>query len=368
METAAVEKGSGETEGPGAEDPSVGGAGRGRFARGRSGGSGGRGGYTGAPESIGKADPAIAPAYIRGQDVPLERIGWAKVSFCPDPKSTKGGAPCTPIYERIAPDDLACVSVNAGNFKHLRVGGGTINGQFEKELWDAAWHQTDRYGPFHEGLFRIAADPKSLGGLIEAPPALLKTRPEGLANGFIYLGATPAESQQIGCDSGRAGLVILDMFGKDFRPYHARNVGMIYTVGPDRANESSDEDFLRKVQLVGCNILLACRDYNALQRSIAHAEGTKEDRPPIQRVRLCLVSGGKYAGRVPKEQVARRLAMGVLQGLPGSSDSASDLDATPEIEFAFDGDVFRRQWDALRCQSAADIAGSAGAASTGGGT
>ncbi|CAJ1392339.1 unnamed protein product [Effrenium voratum] len=61
-------------------------------------------------------------------------------------------------------------------------------------------------------------------------------------------------------------------------------------------------------------------------------------------MRLCLVSGGKFAERVPKEHVARQLILGVLDTQLEESRSA---DALPEVQFAYDGDVFRQAWDAF---------------------
>ena len=76
---------------------------------------------------------------------------------------------------------------------------------------------------------------------------------------------------------------------------------------------------------MGRNVVAACHAYNAASK------------PPIERVRLCLVSGGKFAGRVPKDQVARQLVYGVLDA------QCSE----PEVQFAYDGDVFRQVWEAL---------------------
>ena len=94
---------------------------------------------------------------------------------------------------------------------------------------------------------------------------------------------------------------------------------------------------------------------------------TRSQVPPIDQVRLCLVSGGKFAERVPKELrqnvqnsastcqgalgflgfmntclqqelVARQLVLGVLDV---QLAEGINPDAMPEIEFAYDGDVFR---------------------------
>eukprot|EP00927_Polykrikos_kofoidii_P052274 TRINITY_DN46067_c0_g1_i1.p1 TRINITY_DN46067_c0_g1~~TRINITY_DN46067_c0_g1_i1.p1 ORF type:complete len:394 (+),score=76.27 TRINITY_DN46067_c0_g1_i1:101-1282(+) len=287
----------------------------------------------------------------------LARTGWAKVSFCGNPKHVKGGSPFTPIYERTPrPEDVGIcfASVNAGNGKNLRVGGGTINGQFEKELWNAGYHETGHYGGYHEALLREAADPtRGATGLVEASPRLLNSRPTGVAHSFIFLGETLEQVRKT-AKPGRAGLVILDIFDGEYRPYHQGNVAMVYTVGPERSNDADDETFLEKVRTVGRNIVLACREYNAGiagERNLTHANGAVEPAPPLQRVRLCLVSGGSYAGRVPKDRVAENLVLGVLEGTPGGGAGTPELEATPEIEFAFDGDVFGEVWKRMCAQA-----------------
>ncbi|CAK9051146.1 Dual specificity protein phosphatase 19 [Durusdinium trenchii] len=119
------------------------------------------------------------------------------------------------------------------------------------------------------------------------------------------------------------------MFEKNSRPYHAQNVAMVYTVGPSRSDEADDDTFLSKVRQVGRNVVMACHDYNAQLPPGASS---------IDKMRLCLVSGGKFAGRVPKEEVARQLVLGVLDAQLADSSSP---EALPEVQFAYDTDVFR---------------------------
>ncbi|CAE7366367.1 DSPTP1B [Symbiodinium natans] len=245
----------------------------------------------------------------------------------------KSGGSFTPIYESSS-SGKNFASVNAGNPKKLKVGGGTINGQFAQELQRVAGHDPDSYSPAHEALLRTATQTGTARhGLFPAPATL--RLPQCLEASFIYLGRTPVEAEQIAGDSGRGGLVILDIFETKSRPYHVQNVAMVYTVGPQRGYEPDDATFLSKVRLVGRNVVAACHDYN-LQRP--------SQVPPIDQVRLCLVSGGKFAERVPKELVARQLVLGVLDV---QLAEGINPDAMPEIEFAYDGDVFRKEWDAL---------------------
>lgn len=102
-------------------------------------------------------------------------------------------------------------------------------------------------------------------------------------------------------------------------------------MGPQRNDEPDDTEFLSKVRLVGRNVVAACQAYNA--------KGSTLSTPLIERLRLCLVSGGKFAGRVPKDQVARQLVYGVLD--------AQLSPEVPEVQFAYDGDVFHQVWEAL---------------------
>eukprot|EP00913_Durusdinium_trenchii_P022692 g21311.t1 len=66
------------------------------------------------------------------EDPPWQHLEKAKVSFCPDPKTL--GVKFTAIYEKTPEDSKAFASVNAGNGKKLKVGGGTINLQFAQEM------------------------------------------------------------------------------------------------------------------------------------------------------------------------------------------------------------------------------------------
>eukprot|EP00439_Symbiodinium_sp_Y106_P020385 s171_g2.t1 len=259
--------------------------------------------------------------------------GMAQVCFCPDPKTS--GASFTPIFESSS-GGKNFASVNAGNPKKLKVGGGTINGQFAQELRRVAGHDPDSYSPAHEALLRVAAQAGvARHGLVQAPASL--RLPPCLEAAFIYLGRTPPEAEQVAGDSGRGGLVILDIFETKSRPYHDQNVAMVYTVGPQRGFEPDDATFLSKVRLVGRNVAAACHDYNMQRSSQAPA-------PAIDQVRLCLVSGGKFAERVPKEHVARQLVLGVMDVQLAEWIRP---EAMPEIEFAYDGDVFRKEWDAV---------------------
>ena len=52
------------------------------------------------------------------------------------------------------------------------------------------------------------------------------------------------------------------------------------------------------------------------------------------------------AGDVPKEEVAEHLILGLLDALPDAPMSEGK-EIGPEIEFAYDEDVFRRVWALL---------------------
>ena len=54
---------------------------------------------------------------------------------------------------------------------------------------------------------------------------------------------------------------------------------------------------------------------------------------------MCFVSGGVFCGQCPKELVCKALLTGLLRGYV-EKDS-------PELEFAFDNDIFKKVWEKL---------------------
>lgn len=236
------------------------------------------------------------------------KLDAVRVKFCPDPRTV--GAKFTATYDASPTCNFASLNPGDANFK---VGGGTLNGQFANDLWNKAWQDTDKYKGLHDRLFKAARP----GELTAASPAVLAGDPNVTA-AFVR----PLKQ------GGRVGAVFIDIFKEDLRPLHAKNVAMVYAVGCQRKDCSSDEMFLESLRAIAANISAACSEYNALKVA-----------PALETVRICLISGGAFAGRVPKASVADIICLGLGDGnVEGLS---------PVFEFAFDGDEFQAAWNRL---------------------
>lgn len=220
------------------------------------------------------------------------RSAFDAVVLCHDPPSG-----FTPTYDA-QPPASGFASVNAGNGKSLRVGGSGLNGQFAQDL-ERSGLNIGAFQRVHRDLMSLAC--REPGTLVEAPNA--SSNAAGLQCAFGRVS-----------DSHGEGFVAIDVFHRERRPFHADNVAMVYCVGPDRRDLSSDDAFLSAIRLVGEDITRACMAYGEAAAS--------KGLPAISRVRLALVSGGKYSGKVPPLDVARSLLRGLLRGLTanGSAD------------------------------------------------
>eukprot|EP00747_Dinoflagellata_sp_TGD_P168910 gnl/TRDRNA2_/TRDRNA2_196469_c0_seq1.p1 gnl/TRDRNA2_/TRDRNA2_196469_c0~~gnl/TRDRNA2_/TRDRNA2_196469_c0_seq1.p1 ORF type:complete len:257 (+),score=54.27 gnl/TRDRNA2_/TRDRNA2_196469_c0_seq1:82-852(+) len=231
-----------------------------------------------------------------------------KVAFCPDPKTL--GTKFTATYEKSPPQNFA--SLNAGDMK-LFVGGSTMNGQFAKDLYNLGWQYPDKYQELHTRLLRSGKP----GQLVKASSQVLAGDPNVCS---AYVRVIAPEQ--------RVGVAFVDIFKEEVRPHESKkNVAMIYTVGPQRRDCSSDGDFLSAVRAMAENVSAACCEYNAMKG---------KEEPSLEVVRISLVSGGAFAGKVPKAEVARAICQGIVDG--------NDPTIAPTFEFAFDGDVFRGAW------------------------
>mmetsp|Transcript_129706 Transcript_129706/g.225329 ORF Transcript_129706/g.225329 Transcript_129706/m.225329 type:complete len:424 (-) Transcript_129706:149-1420(-) len=268
--------------------------------------AGGKGGAKGHRRSKGGAKSAGGAGLAPPRDA-AGRLSSLKVSFCPDPQSV--GERFTGTYERSQPCHFG--SLNAGD-NAFNVGGATINMQFRKDLSQAG-QDADKYKALHERLFRTAVPAQ----LTAASPEVLKGDPNVSAAYVRVLHV-----------SQNVGTVFIDIFKEDRRPFDAKNVAMVYTVGCQRRDCGSDEEFLNTVRAIACNVSSACSEYNALAAS-----------PSLEKVRICLISGGAFAGKVPKGHVAEAIILGLLEG---SSDAHS-----PEFEFSYDGDEFQAAFKRL---------------------
>mmetsp|Transcript_56471 Transcript_56471/g.108968 ORF Transcript_56471/g.108968 Transcript_56471/m.108968 type:complete len:379 (-) Transcript_56471:74-1210(-) len=254
-----------------------------------------------------------------------------QVAFCPDP-----GRGCfTTTFDAQPAIDSGIASVNAGSHS-LRVGGTGLNGQFERDL-QTAGHRTNEFQRLHQCLMRLAQ--QSPGVPVAAPAAALE-RHGGL------LAAVARCSKQDG-----AGFVAVDVFAEAYRPLHQANTSMVYCVGPDRRNCRNDDEFLEALEDLGEGVLLTCVGYNEL--ASARDDSGRPSLPQLERVRMGLVSGGKYAGRVSKAVVARALLLGLSRGaaaisMPsGMQDITLSRSSVPVFEFAFDEGIFEKTWHEL---------------------
>eukprot|EP00929_Paragymnodinium_shiwhaense_P016008 TRINITY_DN124118_c0_g1_i1.p1 TRINITY_DN124118_c0_g1~~TRINITY_DN124118_c0_g1_i1.p1 ORF type:complete len:365 (-),score=86.31 TRINITY_DN124118_c0_g1_i1:40-1134(-) len=252
------------------------------------------------------------------------------VVFCKNP----GPGKFTSLYEADPPMENFA-SVNAGNGRKLHIGGSGINGQFEREL-SAARHPIAEYQKVHQLLMNLAC--KVPGELVRAPEGSLE-RHTALTDAFAMVQ-----------DSEGHGFVVVDVFRPDLRPLHQENVAMVYCVGPDRREHSSDDSFVAALQQLGESVAHACNCYNAVVAE-AHVDGSL---PPLWRVRMSLVSGGKYAGKVPKPIVARTLLRGLVRGTAAATSGDGVADEL-EFELTYDEGVFEAAWNELREAGEVDV-------------
>lgn len=269
-----------------------GGGGVGTGAGARGGGGGGRG--------SGAGEAALA---VFG---PIDGRALASLALCPDPG--RGGFTAT--YEREPPSE-GFASVNAGNGRSLHLGGSGLNGQFARDLGDAGL-SIDKFQHVHQDLMaRACAEP---GALVEACDASRA----GLVAAFGRVARADG-----------AGFAAVDVFREGARPLHAANVAMVYCVGPDRRECGSDAEFLASIAELGESLALACAGYAA--RAASAASGL----PPLRRVRVALVSGGKYSGKVSADLVAQHLLRGLVGGIgAGLGPEAQASDLTFELAYA----------------------------------
>mmetsp|Transcript_6645 Transcript_6645/g.10258 ORF Transcript_6645/g.10258 Transcript_6645/m.10258 type:complete len:135 (+) Transcript_6645:3-407(+) len=102
-----------------------------------------------------------------------------------------------------------------------------------------------------------------------------------------------------------------------------------------RRQYGSDAEFLEALEQLGQGLAVTCGGYSST------AEAAK--LPRLRRVRVGLVGGGKYAGKVPKVLVARSLLRGVARG-------AAEQEEDVEYEFAYDEGVFEKAWQELQAE------------------
>lgn len=246
----------------------------------------------------------------------------SKFILCPDP----GPGGFTSTYDSAPSVDAGFGSVNAGNGRSMRLGGSGLNGQFAKDL-QAAGLPTGDFQRLHQDLLSQACD---------EPQRLVKAKrcPRGVLAAFARV-----------ADTDGGGFVAIDIFEEDARPLHRANVAMLYCIGPDRREAASDGAFLAQLSSLGASLASACRAY------AARAAG--EALPPLRRVRVALVSGGKYAGKVSADAVALHLLRGLAHR--GAADSRGEgpvaQEDDPVFELAFADAAFGRALARLRAEA-----------------
>lgn len=252
-------------------------------------------------DDLGPRWPAGTPTNASGC-VPL-RIS---AEFYPNP----GAGRFTTLYD--AGQQCNFASLNAGDGA-LFVGGAAMNYQFARDLASAG-QATDKYKDLHARLFGAARN----GVLFHAPADMLDP------NVAAALVLKPANGSKV-------GVVFIDIFHPEKRPHGCgQNMAMIYTVGPQRRNFDNSASFLEELRKLAQNVADACGQYNA--SAATHK---------IEKVRVGLVSGGAFAGEVPKKHVAIALCQGLNAG------ASEQRELNPIFEFSYDEDVFKQAWKAL---------------------
>lgn len=146
----------------------------------------------------------------------------------------------------------------------------------------------------------------------------------------------------------RAGTIFIDSFTKEHRPCeNPANSAMIYAVGPEGDQAEDADDFIMAVQYTGENMYRAVTLYN---------QSPPQKRPPIDFVRVCLVSGGLFKHEeVSKTRVAEALISGMSTAffqLRSETDPNTPF-RPPHVNFAYDENVFHKAYTRLQQPAAA---------------
>ncbi|CAD7940241.1 unnamed protein product [Amoebophrya sp. A120] len=237
-----------------------------------------------------------------------------KVAFLAKPTSF------TPIYEKEIPDEVHVGSVNAGS-DQLFVGGSAINAAFKRAL-DEAGIETGKYQDLQRKLWKSASE--QLDRVVLADAETCKE----LKVNYLSCRASYADSTTCSC--------FLHVFEPAARPMgNAKNAAMVYVVGPRGSECGSGEDFLEKLRNCGKNVVVSVNQYN-----LKHAKKYTEELPRIDRVRVCLVSGGIYKHPdVDKNDIARALMEGLYL------NPSAQVEHSPVFEFAYDEDAFKLAYE-----------------------
>ena len=242
-------------------------------------------------------------------------------------------------------------SCNAGDYR-LYLGGGSINGAFgdllackqglemKNDFLPSRKPVQMEYMELHQLLLKVS---REQDGQLVAASELSGKHPEviglleqvHLTDSFCVSGEAHGEEDARYAQA--VGSAFLDVYTELSRPLNARNVAMLYVVGPKDQGSSggggpmlTKVEFLRSLTRLGEAAVKLVVDYNAKYVAAAPNEGRL---PRVEEIRWCLVSGGKYKHHdATKEQVARA----TLEGMNAVKDKDKPL-----TTFTYDEDVFR---------------------------
>ena len=194
----------------------------------------------------------------------------------------------SPIFLDSSTNSKVMGTVNAGNSDSngLWVGGGGINGQFEKELNPTQASKINRYRILHQDLFGKAGN----GGQTSFGASDLNASTDPVQ--FMMVKLRPDDPAWTG---DYDGTVFVDVFNSGEVPAgNAKNYAMIYIAPPNGSRMDatgnpaySKAAFLQAVKLTAKNILDALTHYNA---QYAGSNGLEK----IEVLRICAFSGGIY--------------------------------------------------------------------------
>eukprot|EP00439_Symbiodinium_sp_Y106_P078689 s699_g17.t1 len=235
-------------------------------------------------------------------------LGSLRINFCGRPATGY-----TPVFYDDPGTNTA--SVNAGDY-NLYVGGGAINLAFLKEL---GLPRSNKYLDLHKAMLKAAS---STPGQLVASSALPGTEVDAFLS-ELGLMASFARVPAVNGPDAVVGAAFLDVLGPEHRPRSAKNVAMLYVVGPKGTGATggqgptvdSNAAFLQSVEEMAANALLA------------------ETLPRIQEVQFCLVSGGVY---MHPESSKLDVAAAIVRGLR----RAAETKAAPTVRFAYDSNSF----------------------------
>lgn len=265
---------------------------------------------------------------------------------CRDASSLQGDSPAqggpryTPVYSKSVMRFL--VSVNAGDPK-LYVGGGSINLAFLRAINEETARMcvrgdSQRALDFDWGQKMIDVHASAFAAAKRAPTGTAALRcpgfPEGSTAGLpfsrVFCIVPTQEEAEAAKIKGNDGLVCLDMFKKEMRPLNEKNIGMAYVVGP-KGWMYTPENFYRTLFVLARNLLRVIVLYNT-QEARGPDGGFSEKWPPVQQLRMPLVSGGLFRGDKDPFRLAGALIKGLLAAAKEHQLAARAAKKAPSTE------------------------------------